>query len=322
MRALVTGGAGFIGSHLCDELIARGYEVSIWDNLFRGKIDNIKEHLDVPKNHFFEIDMADAESIDQMVTLLVEEKPELIFHYAAINGTMYFYDIPAKVLETNADATRNLMLALRRAHELVPEYKCTIVYASSSEVYGEPLHLPSNEQDITYVNIESIRDSYAAAKLIGEFYVRLIAEELGYDFYIMRLFNVYGPKMVGTKYGQVIPEFITRLREGEYPLKIYGDGTQTRSFCYVTDNVKMTIDLAESSAESGVYNVGNPDEITIGDLAAIIMKKLDLDPALETTPALSGDHKRRWPDISKIEAAIEKRELINLSDGIDKMLQD
>lgn len=320
MRALVTGGAGFIGSHLCDELIARGYEVSIWDNLFRGKLENVEELLQDGDNRFFEIDMADGNNIDKMVELLVEEKPELIFHYAAINGTMYFYDIPAKVLETNADATRNLMLALRRVHELIPEYKCTIVYASSSEVYGEPLHLPSNEQDITYVNVESVRDSYAAAKLIGEFYVKLIAEELGYDFYIMRLFNVYGPRMVGTKYGQVIPEFITRLKEGEYPLKIYGDGTQTRSFCYVTDNVKMTIDLAESSAASGVYNVGNPDEITIGDLAAIIMKKLDLEPALETTPALSGDHKRRWPDISKLIDVIGAREMIPLVEGIDKMI--
>lgn len=320
MRALVTGGAGFIGSHLCDELIARGYEISIWDNLFRGKLDNIKEHLDAPENHFFEIDMADTENIDQMVKMLVEEKPELIFHYAAINGTMYFYDIPAKVLETNTGATYNLMLALRRVHELIPEYKCTIVYASSSEVYGEPLHLPSNERDITYVNVESIRDSYAAAKLIGEFYIRLIAEELGYDFYIMRLFNVYGPRMVGTKYGQVIPEFITRLKEGEYPLKIYGDGTQTRSFCYVTDNVKMTIDLAESNAASGVYNIGNPEEITIGELAGIVMRKLGLESRLETSPALAGDHARRWPDVSKLIEVVGEQDLVGLSDGIDKMI--
>lgn len=320
MRALVTGGAGFIGSHLCDELVARGYDVSIWDNLFRGRLDNIKDHLDKPNNSFYEIDMADSGSVDHMVELLIEEQPELIFHYAAINGTMYFYDIPAKVLETNADATRNLMLALRRVHEILPDYSCTIIYASSSEVYGEPLHLPSNEDDITYVNVESVRDSYAAAKLIGEFYVKLISEELGYDYYVMRLFNVYGPRMVGTKYGQVIPEFITRLKEGEYPLKIYGDGTQTRSFCYVTDNVQMTIDLAESRAESGVYNVGNPDEITIGDLAAIIMEKMNLEPALETSPALSGDHKRRWPDVSKLTNVIADRKLIALSDGIDRML--
>ena len=320
MRALVTGGAGFIGSHLCDELAVRGYDVSIWDNLFRGRIDNVKDLLDEPNNEFYEIDMADNLNIDRMVELLVEEQPELIFHYAAINGTMYFYDIPAKVLETNADATRNLMLALRRVHEILPDYACTIIYASSSEVYGEPLHLPSNEGDITYVNVESVRDSYAAAKLIGEFYVKLFSEELGHNYYVMRLFNVYGPRMVGTKYGQVIPEFITRLKEGEYPLKIYGDGTQTRSFCYVTDNVQMTIDLAESHAPSGVYNVGNPDEITIGDLAAVIMEKMNLEPALETSPALSGDHKRRWPDVSKLTDVIEERKLITLSDGIDRML--
>lgn len=320
MRALVTGGAGFIGSHLCDELIMRGYDVSIWDNLFRGRLENIDRHLNGTGNRFVDIDMADAANVDAMSDLLLEEKPGLIFHYAAINGTMYFYDMPAKVLETNANATYDLMLALRKACGIDSDYAPTVVYASSSEVYGEPLHLPSNEGDVTYVNIESVRDSYAAAKLIGEFYVRLMAEELGMPYYIMRLFNVYGPRMVGTKYGQVIPEFITRLKDGEYPLKIYGDGTQTRSFCYVTDNVKMTIDLAETEAESGVYNVGNPDEITIGELAKIIMSKLDLEPKLETSPALAGDHARRWPDVTKLLKVIGNRKLVGLSDGIDMMM--
>lgn len=320
MRALVTGGAGFVGSHLCDELISRDYVVSVWDNLFRGKLENIKGILQDDNNHFEDIDMADSHSIDRMAEIIVEERPELIFHYAAINGTMYFYDIPAKVLETNAGATYNLMLALRKAHEIMPDYAPTIIYASSSEVYGEPLHLPSNENDVTYVNVESTRDSYAAAKLIGEFYVKLMAEELNMPYYIMRLFNVYGPRMVGTKYGQVIPEFITRLKEGEYPLKIYGDGTQTRSFCYVTDNARMTTDLAESDAPSGVYNIGNPDEITIGELAGIVMRKLDLEPKLETSPALAGDHARRWPDVSKLIDVVGEQDLVGLSEGIDKMI--
>lgn len=320
MRALVTGGAGFIGSHLCDELVSRGYNVSIWDNLFRGRLENVEGHLQDADNHFTNIDMADATNIDRMAEILLEDEAELIFHYAAINGTMYFYDIPAKVLETNASATYNLMLALREAHEAAPDYSPTIIYASSSEVYGEPLHLPSNEEDVTYVNVESTRDSYAAAKLVGEFYVKLIAEELAMPYYIMRLFNVYGPRMVGTKYGQVIPEFITRLKEGEHPLKIYGDGTQTRSFCYVTDNVKMTMDLAESNAASGVYNVGNPYEITIGELAGIVMEKLGLEPKLETSPALAGDHARRWPDVSKLVGVIGEQDLIGLSDGIDEMI--
>lgn len=320
MRALVTGGAGFVGSHLCDELISRDYVVSIWDNLFRGKLENIEGILQDDDNHFENINMADMHNIDRMAELIAEEKPELIFHYAAINGTMYFYDIPAKVLETNAGATYNLMLALRKAHKIAPDYIPTIIYASSSEVYGEPLHLPSNENDVTYVNVESIRDSYAAAKLIGEFYVKLIAEELNMPYYIMRLFNVYGPRMVGTKYGQVIPEFITRLKEGEYPLKIYGDGTQTRSFCYVTDNVRMTTDLAESDAVSGVYNIGNSDEITIGELAGIVMRKLDLEPKFETSPALVGDHARRWPDVSKLIDVVGEQDLVGLSEGIDKMI--
>lgn len=319
MRAILTGGAGFIGSHLMEELIKHNISVTVWDNLFRGKLENIEYLLDI-NNRFYNIDLADGSNIDEMTKIILEERPEFIFHYAAINGTQYFYDIPAKVLETNTAATCNLMLALREAKKQAKDFHCKIIYSSSSEVYGEPLSLPTKETDITYVNVEHIRDSYAAAKLIGEFYVKLFAEELNLEYFILRLFNVYGPRMVGTKYGQVIPEFINRIQMGEYPLDIYGTGAHKRSFCYVSDNTRMTVELALSSSASGVYNIGNNDEISILELATMIMRKMGKDPQFHFLQERVGDHKRRCPDTTKLWNAIGTQNYISLEEGIELML--
>lgn len=318
-RAWVTGGAGFIGSYLCEELVERGYEISIIDNLFRGKKENI-EHLLNEKNSFYLVDMAEAESVDKMAELLVNEQPELIFHYAAINGTQYFYDIPSQVLEVNSMVTYHLMCAVRKAKVQRKTFQTKIIYASSSETYGEPFSIPSRETDVTYVNVDHIRDSYAAAKLIGEFYVKLMAEEAGIEWIVLRLFNVYGPRMVGTKYGQVIPEFIRRLKDGEYPLKIYGNGEHKRSFCYVTDNVKNTVKLAMSENKNEIYNIGNSDEISIRELGERIMTKMNLVPAFEFLPEREGDHKRRCPDTTKLQNAVGKYEYMTLDEGLEKML--
>lgn len=319
MRAIVTGGAGFIGSYLMEELIGRGISVTAWDNLFRGKMENIQALLN-DYNHFFHIDMAEYENVSQMAQLILSERPEFIFHYAAINGTQYFYDIPAKVLEVNTAATYHLMLALREVKKQASEYHCKVIFASSSETYGEPFSLPSKETDVTYVNVDHIRDSYAAAKLVGEFYIKLISEELGLDYIIFRLFNVYGPRMVGTKYGQVIPEFIQRLSDGEYPLKIYGNGEHMRSFCYVTDNVRMTVDAALAKCPNGVYNIGNDHEVSIRELATLIMEKMGKEPKFVFLPEREGDHKRRCPDTSKLFSIIGDQMNITLEEGIDRML--
>ncbi len=319
MKAIVTGGAGFIGSYLMEELIKRNIIVIAWDNLFRGKIDNIKDLLD-DNNQFLKIDLAADVNIDVMAKEIAKEEPDFIFHYAAINGTQYFYDIPAQVLEVNSQATYNLMRAIRKAKKQNPRLNCKIIYASSSEVYGEPFSLPSKETDVTWVNVEHIRDSYAVAKLVGEFYVKLIAEELKLPFIILRLFNVYGPRMIGTKYGQVIPEFIQRLANGEYPLNIYGNGEHMRSFCFVTDNVRMTADVALSNADSGVYNIGNNDEVSIKYLGEMIMRKMNLEPAFNFLPERVGDHKRRCPNTTKLFKAIGTQNFIPLENGIEQMI--
>lgn len=321
MRAIVTGGAGFIGSHLMEELVSRGFSVTAWDNLFRGKLENIAGILN-EENRFVLLDMADFSAISEMARLILEERPELIFHYAAINGTQYFYDIPAQVLEVNTAAVYHLMLALREVKRAASDYHCRVIFASSSETYGEPFSLPSKETDITYVNIEHVRDSYAAAKLVGEFYVKLIGEELGLDYLILRLFNVYGPRMVGTKYGQVIPEFIQRLSGGEYPLNIYGNGEHMRSFCYVSDNVRMTVDAALKAVPNGIYNIGNDREVSILDLGTLIMRQMGKEPRFNFLPEREGDHKRRCPDTAKLCGAIGPQSYVTLEDGIGRMLQN
>ncbi len=319
MRAIVTGGAGFIGSHLSESLKKRGVSVSIWDNLFRGRRENIAHILD-DENRFVLLDIANEENIKIMADLIFAERPAYIFHYAAINGTQYFYDIPAKVLEVNTMATYNLMRALREVKKNSPKYSCKIVFASSSEVYGEPLSLPSKESDITYVNIENKRDSYAASKLAGEFFVKLISEELGHEYLALRLFNVYGPRMIGTKYGQVIPEFIQRLAGGEYPIRVYGDGSHMRSFCYIDDNIEMTINLALSDAPRGVYNIGLDEETSIRDLGRMIMEKMGRKAEFIFLPEREGDHLRRRSDMSKYYNVMPAYTPIPLKEGLTKLI--
>jgi nucleoside-diphosphate-sugar epimerase len=320
MRALVTGGAGFIGSHLCEILVENGYEVSIVDNLFRGNYENIK-HLINDRNRFYKVDMSLFEEIDGITGILVKEKPELIFHYAAINGTQYFYDMPGKVMEVNSLACYYFMKAVRAAKRINPSWHPKIIYSSSSEVYGEPLTLPTKENDTTYVNVNHVRDSYAASKLMGEFYIKLTAGELKIEWIILRVFNVYGPRMIGTKYGQVIPEFIKRLYEGEYPLKIYGDGSHKRSFIYISDHVKYAFALAVSGFANDIFNIGNTREISIIDLGSIIMQKMNKEPKFIYSTEREGDHKRRCPDISKLKNAIQLNDFVTLEEGIDKTLE-
>jgi nucleoside-diphosphate-sugar epimerase len=320
MRALVTGGAGFIGSHLCEVLVEKGYGVSIIDNLFRGNYGNI-EHLLNDGNRFYKIDLSLAEEIAGVADVLAEEKPELIFHYAAINGTQYFYDIPGKVMEVNSQACYCFMKAVKTAKRINPSWCPKIIYSSSSEVYGEPFTLPTKENDITYVNINHARDSYSASKLMGEFYVKLMAEELKIEWIALRLFNVYGPRMIGTRYGQVIPEFIKRLYDGEYPLKIYGDGSHKRSFIYVSDHVKYALALAASDAANDIFNIGNTHEISINDLGSLIMRKMNREPKFIYLPEREGDHKRRCPDITKLKNIIQMNGFVTLEEGIDRMLK-
>ena len=195
-----------------------------------------------------------------------------------------------------------------------------VVFSSSSEVYGSAKNIPTNENDQTYLRINEDRDSYAAGKLVSEFYVRNFCNSVGLNWIILRIFNVYGPRMVGSKYGQVIPEFIERLNNGEHPLRIIGNGDHTRSFCYIDDHVELTWRALKSAKKCEVYNIGNPIEIKIIDLASIIMKKMKLNIDYEFLPERIGDHKRRVPDINKIKKEVGGFNFTSLKNGIEKLI--
>ena len=318
-RALITGGAGFIGSFFCDRLYKEGIYFTVIDNLFRGKLENISALLN-SENKFINLDLIYSKSIDQVAQVLIKEQPDLIIHYAAINGTEYFYDFPAKVIEVNSIGTYNTLQAIKKARKKGFDKKALFVFASTSEVYGEPFKLPTTENDITYSRIFLDRDSYAIAKLASEFFTRLFCKELNLNWIILRIFNVYGPRMISSKYGQVIPEFINRLKKGEYPLRIIGNGQQTRSFCYIDDHIELTWRLiCNEYSYNDVYNIGNPYEIKILDLAKTIMKKIGLKPNFTFTEGRKGDHKRRKPDISKILDVVGLYNFISLEKGIDNL---
>lgn len=319
MNVIVTGGAGFIGSHLVEKLIRNGYYVIIIDNLFRGKLENIA-HLDASRYTFFKHDLTSPDT-SMLKKVIKDYMPGIIYHYAAINGTKYFYDIPYEILQSNLIATYNLLESFN--DQISDSYKPVFIYASSSEVYGEPFEIPTKESSITHVRIEENRDSYAIAKLSSEFFVKLYAEKHNLHYCILRIFNVYGPKMIGTQYGQVVPEFISRIKDGEFPLNIFGDGSHSRSFIHVDDHVDMVYKVSTSSEiPSGVYNIGNPLEISIRQLGCKILSAFNLPIQINHLPEREGDHKRRMPDISLYIKYFGTPGFISLDDGINQLVKE
>jgi nucleoside-diphosphate-sugar epimerase len=319
--AIVTGGAGFIGSHMSKKLAKEGYSVIIIDNLFRGSLNNLGDLLNDNNHSFYKIDLTENSSIIEVHKIIMNIKPALIMHYAAVNGTQYFYDEPAKVAVVNSLATLNLLKSIEITIGKDSGYTPKLYFSSTSEVYGEPLNIPTYESDITYMRVEEDRDSYAAAKLMSEFYVRLYAKTNKFPYIITRIFNVYGPKMIGTKYGQVIPEFITRLLTGEYPLNILGNGEHTRSFCYIDDHVDLTMKLIDSGIENEVINLGNPTEISIRDVASLVMNQLKMEPKFNFKIERKGDHMRRCPDISKMKQYVGNYDFTCLEVGVQKTIE-
>ena len=301
-RVLVTGAAGFLGSHLCDELLSKGYHVIGVDNFFRGKRENVAKDVEL-----FNIDLTE----DDIEELIQFYDIDTIFHYAAINGTEHFYDIPAKVFNDNMNITRNVLKSIKRSDTVK-----RIIYTSTSEVYGPHPPLPTNEFEPIILNMFSDRDSYASSKAIGEFQIKYAAKKLGISYLILRPFNTYGTRMDNTKYGQVVPEFFRKVNEPEFTL--IGDGSQTRSFCHVDDHKVLAVRLAEYKS-NGVVNIGNDEQITILDLAKKIheIKGRAFEPKF--LPARDYDTQVRQPDIRKIRLLYPSYEFISIDDGLRRM---
>ncbi len=309
MKALVTGDAGFLGSFLSEELLKNGYEVVGIDNFFRGK----KEYLPKHKNFiFYELDLVKEQK--KFAEIVKKEKPKIMIHYAAINGTKYFYDIPYKVLNDNIIMTQNILKACKSSTVK------KIIYASSSEIYGEPQIIPTPETHPILLNVHTNRDSYASSKAICEFYIKLFGQEKNIDFVILRIFNTYGPHMDTSEYGQVIPEFINKIFN-EKEFTIIGNGNHSRSFCYVTDHTRLTRLLMEKVSNE-IVNVGNDEETSIINLGEKIHKMENKEFKPEFLPEREYDHKRRCPDISKLKKLIKDYPKISLEEGLKRTILD
>jgi UDP-glucose 4-epimerase len=282
-KALVTGGAGFIGSHICEALVEKGYHLTIVDNLSSGSLQNISYVLKHPEVQFVQASITDLPSIKAHF-----KGVDFVFHQAAIASVPRSVDDPAASNETNITGTLNVLLAARDSGVR------KVIYASSSAVYGDEPSLPKRED-----MLPDPQSPYALTKLAGEYYCSIFAKVYGLPTVSLRYFNVYGPRQnPNSQYAAVIPKFIQSISEGKAPI-IYGDGEQTRDFAYVVDVVAANIRAAESDAE-GIYNIGCGKKISINDLSAIILRKMGPDRVKpEYREERSGDIKHSLADINK-----------------------
>lgn len=272
MRYVVTGGAGFIGSHIAEELVSRGDEVVILDNLFSGKIENIQSLLNNSKVTFFQGSITDPEILQRACT-----GADGIFHQAAITSVPRSVKDPLASNEVNISGTLNVLVAARSCGVR------KIVYASSSSVYGDTPTLPKHEN-----MVPDPKSPYAVTKLAGEQYLKVFHDLFGLNTVSLRYFNVFGPRQdPNSDYSAVIPKFITRILRKESPV-IYGDGSQTRDFTYVKDVAQVNIRAMDSSAQ-GIFNVAYGSRINLTELARTIMEIIGEEVPLEYGPLRAGD---------------------------------
>ncbi|MDQ3547937.1 MAG: SDR family oxidoreductase, partial [Chloroflexota bacterium] len=299
-RVLVSGGAGFIGSHLCDSLIEDGHHVLCVDNFITGRRRNIEHLLCNPAFGLLEHDIVD----DLDPSIIVER----VYHLASPASPVGYMRHPIETHLVNSVGTHNM---LRLAHRS----GATFLYTSTSEAYGNPQVHPQPETYFGNVNPVGPRSCYDESKRFGESIAMEYVRQFALDARIVRIFNTYGPRNDPTD-GRVIPNFISAAERGE-PLVIFGDGTQTRSLCYVSDLVRGLRLAMESPATMGqVINLGNPDERTIADLARIITDYCQSAATIEFIDARQDDPERRCPDITKAQTLLGWEPTVGLEDGL------
>jgi UDP-glucose 4-epimerase len=301
-RVLITGGAGFIGSHLAETLLQRGFDVTIIDDLSTGRFENIAHLVEHPRFSF---------AIDTITNEIVLDRLAsecgTIFHLAAAVGVKLIVEHPVHTIEANVTGTEAVLRAALR-------YRARVLLASTSEVYGKGNRVPFREEDDVVLG-PTVRSrwAYAASKMVDEFLALAYYREFGLPVTIFRLFNTVGPRQVG-RYGMVIPRFVGQALLGK-PLTVYGDGLQSRCFLHVQDAVRAILALAETSKSIGrVFNVGSTQEYTIQELARHVLAAVDEnespaedDPRLVFIPYEQAyeegfdDMRRRVPDISRLQ---------------------
>jgi UDP-glucuronate decarboxylase len=302
MRILVTGGAGFIGSHLIDRLMKQGHDVVCLDNFFTGHKRNIRHWLDNP---YFELIRHD---ITEPIRLEVDQ----IYHLACPASPVHYQYNPVKTIKTNVLGTLNMLGLAKRVN-------ARFLLASTSEVYGDPDVHPQPEEYRGNVNCIGIRSCYDEGKRVAETLAFDYHRQNNVDIRVMRIFNTYGPRMFEND-GRVVSNFIVQALQGT-PLTVYGDGSQTRSFCYVADLVEGMMRLMNGD-HLGPINIGNPGEYTILQLAEAIQKMINPDAQLTFKPLPQDDPKQRQPDITKAKNLLGWSPSINLQEGLKMTIED
>ncbi len=314
MKALITGGAGFIGSHLAERLLELGHDVLVLDNLSTGSIENIT-HLKGHKKFSYVIDSVTSESLlAEMV-----DSSDVVFHLAAAVGVKLIVEQPVHTIETNVHGTEVVLKHANKKKKLV-------FIASTSEVYGKSADVPFRESaDVVLGPSVKHRWAYACSKLIDEFLALAYWKEKKLPVVIVRLFNTVGPRQTG-QYGMVLPTFVRQALSG-HPITVFGDGMQSRSFTYVSDVVDALIALSsERRAIGEVFNIGNTGEISIGELAQRVKTMTGSDSPIRLIPydeayeAGFEDMPRRVPDISKLRALIGYEPRVALDEIIRRVI--
>jgi len=301
-RTVVTGGAGFLGSHLCDRLLKEGHEVICLDNLLTGSVDNIAHLIGNEDFHFYKFDVTNY--------IFIEGGVDNILHFASPASPLDYLEHPIHTLKVGS-------LGTHKALGLAKEKKARFLLASTSEVYGDPLIHPQKEDYWGNVNPVGPRGVYDEAKRFAEAMTMAYHRAHGLDTKIVRIFNTYGPRM-RVKDGRALPNFISQALRGE-DVTIYGDGSQTRSFCFVSDLVDGIYRLL-MSGEHYPINIGNPNEVTIGEVAREVIEMTGSKSKIIFQPLPVDDPKVRQPDIAQARTKLGWEPKVSRKEGLKKTI--
>ncbi|HIE06143.1 MAG TPA: SDR family oxidoreductase [bacterium (Candidatus Stahlbacteria)] len=297
MRILITGGAGFIGSHLAEYYLNKNEDVVVIDNLITGKKENLPED---PKLNFIKADINDNPKIDGPF--------DIIFHLASPASPKDYLDFPIETMTTGSIGTINTL-------EWARDFECRYIFASTSEVYGDPSVHPQDESYFGNVNPIGPRSVYDEAKRFGEAITSAYRRRYGLKTTIIRIFNTYGPRMKKTD-GRAVPTFVEQAIKDK-SITIFGDGSQTRSFCYIDDLIRAIIKISQID-HPGPVNLGNPTEYTILELAKLIIKLTNSKSKITYQSLPEDDPQRRCPDIKLAQSLIDWQPQVSLEDGLKR----
>jgi UDP-glucuronate decarboxylase len=302
MRILVTGGAGFLGSHLCERLLVEGHEVLCLDNFFTGRKKNVEHLLNYP---YFEL-------IRHDITLPILLEVDRIYHLACPASPIHYQYNAIKTIKANVLGTINMLGIAKRV-------KARILFASTSEVYGDPAVHPQKEDYWGNVNTIGIRSCYDEGKRVAETLMMDYHRQNGVDIKIVRIFNTYGPRMMLND-GRVVSNFIVQALKGD-AITIYGKGTQTRSFCYVDDLIEGMARMMDAENFTGPVNLGNPEEYTILELAQKIIVMTGSRSKISYKPLPSDDPTQRQPDITLARKNLKWEPAVSVTNGLQKTIE-